>query len=240
MDNAPYHKGVLVQLAGHSKEDMAQICRLRGIQSIKYNVRSADLNHTAEFNCEVPAPGQPWGPVGAPSVENVREGVFRALRQAARELVEIPFMHLIRELEGKWGPPGAPAVEILWNAPMVSAQIAVELTWADAKNEVARAHKQNESRTLATISHTLQSRFTGDFDNKCNNLFRHAERFMTEAIDNDHTENNGPLSGPIATLSGAPSEAVLQEWREIAGITDGYTSEIEEEEDDDEEEENVT
>ena len=57
----------------------------------------------------------------------------------------------------------------------------------------------------------------------CASLFRHAEKEMLRAINEDYNINEGPMHGEtILGMQGLPDEATLASWMEMAGMNKDY------------------
>jgi hypothetical protein len=235
LDNAPYHKGIAVQLRSKSKKDIAAILRSMHIDSIQFKHFNAETGATVLANAEVPAAGAVW-PSGHPNTDQVREGALRALHARDSQLVELPYQRMINEVQDEWGPPGEPGLELVWNAEYISPQIAIELLWAVGKNEVGRAVNQYEGRTLSQVSNILHEAWFADPFALSRKLFGHAHKIMEDAINLDAERNGGPMSGSFPNIQGLPTQEELKEWKQRAGMKTAGAAPLDGEEDDETEE----
>jgi hypothetical protein len=216
LDNAPYHRGISVQLRSKTKPQIAAILRAKQITRIYFTHKDAVTGEDVMAHAEVPAAGAAWAS-GWPNAEQVQEGAWRALREVDRQLVQLPFQKLIDQVRELWGPAGKDGLVMLWNAEYVSVQIFIEYIWGIGKNEVGRPNQQFEGRTLAHISDILHKSIIKNDTTVCDNLLRHCEREMDKAMD-----NGGPLSGTIPLwVRGLPLPEKLKVWKERAGMKEG-------------------
>ena len=57
---------------------------------------------------------------------------------------------------------------------------------------------------------------------KCKVLSRHCEKEITRVINEDHKENNGPVSATVPDLVGLPDVETLALWKERAGMSTNH------------------
>jgi hypothetical protein len=219
LDNAPYHKGIAVQLSSKTKVECAAILRTKRVGIIEFTATN-EIGAQVRANAEVPPLGAIWES-GWPNTAQVREGTYRALLRTDAQLVQLPFQKLINDVTNLWGPPEEPGLGMLWNAEYVSTEIYIEMFWGSGKNDVGNPRNQYEGRSLADVSDILHNTWFKNPDGLCRNLQRHCEVEMSRFINLDHTQHGGPLHGQVPNVEGLPNAELLQEWKGLAGIKEG-------------------
>jgi len=225
MDNASYHHAAKANVDQLSKKECAILLmsKLPHLKTLNWSRTEIHPLTKQPFQREHSVELTEDLPTGFPSLPEMRQITFDLLIRTFPQLVEPPFMKLVREREHLWGDPNIPGVVILYSSPYAAALnfIAVEFGWADGKGHVGRPDNQAEGRTSATVIRLLRDRWSSNNDTLGRNCIRHCYQKMNEWIKND-TLLSGTMDDPRNPLKGMPlnlqREVDLTEWKIIANM----------------------
>jgi hypothetical protein len=223
VDGAPYHCGMNIQLKPLSMEKIAELLRLKEIDSIRVVTHIDPTTGKKQYmSYEVPGKGKKWGKKGLPSAAQVQSGARRALKAKDPKLLEEPWRRIVRSEKNNWGPPGRDGWIISQNMPYAASKdvVAVEFKWADIKNFIgAPSILDEEDRTFAKIIKQFNGRMRDGAS--CASLFRHCHEKLEKLCNEDYEKHGGPMSGTFPYLLGLPNDKLLAKWAKKAGYPKG-------------------
>jgi len=225
MDNASYHHSAKANIDQLSKKECAILLKskLPHLKTLAWSRTEIDPVTKQPVQRKLSVELTEDLPTNCPSLQEMRQITFDLLIRTYPQLVEPPFMKLVREREHLWGNPKIPGVIILYSSPYAAALnfIAVEFAWADGKGHVGRPDNQAEGRTSATVIRLLRDRWSSNNDTLGRNCIRHCYKKMNEWIKNDSLLS-GTMDDPRNPLRGMPlnlqREVDLTEWKIIANM----------------------
>ena len=228
MDNAPYHKGLAMQLKSKSKAQIVDILKKKEVESISFlHSIFSESGVKSTITCHLESPFTNMA-TGFPTKDGLLTAALTALTHNDPFYAEPPWRRLLSTV--RWGPDTADSWTVIFSPPYVPKQIAVELTWADGKNYVAspecHATDQAGVRTSQHVIGQLLHRWYSQPFSFYQSLFTHCEKEMDAWRKQDLTDGYDViLSGSISdnNLAGVPPSEHFDRWKQKAGLL-GSTS----------------
>ena len=233
---AAYHKGANRLLKSKTKDEIALLLRYNGISQIAVsNVDGTEMNYL------VPAPNDRWMN-NNPSADDLKAAARKVLRVVDPNFDRPPYQFLFDSKYREWGPADSKGWRIIFSAPYVSTQVAVELKWTYGKNYVANPISCSPKRSVAMVTDLLRQRW---YSQECNPSKRidMARSFISEYIREDQADNPNEChftNDDLNNLQGFTDEDVAR-WKveccmDMDGLDDATDDEAFDDEESDEEE----
>ncbi len=107
-----------------------------------------------------------------PSADDLKAAARKVLRVVDQNFDKPPYQFLLDSKYREWGPADSKGWRIIFSAPYVPTQVAVEFKWAYGKNYVANPINCSPKRSVAMVTNLLRQRWYSPECNPSNGLIR--------------------------------------------------------------------